>query len=185
MNKKIGVQKAFLLFVIIFIIINLLFLMFWFKYGVQSSIKEGYSDLQNELQNDIIDNIEKNIKKNDKLDTPSLFSFIAKKYKLLLIVRDNDYNIIYTNIENISDREYLTPFVVTINEEDYLISVGKANTINTISITKKFMLFEIIFISTIMLLVLLIANKLFLEPINVTIKDINNYKFGIKPSKEK
>ena len=185
MNKSFNVQKAFLLFIIIFILINLLFLSFWFKFGVKSSIKQGYEDLQKELHNDIIDNIEKNIRDNKKLDTPALFEHIAKKYNLLLIVRNSEYEVIYTNIENISDREYLTPFVVTINDENYLISVGKTNTINTISITKKFMIFEIIFICTITLLGLLIANKLLLEPINVTVRDINNYKFGIKPTKRK
>ena len=185
MNKSFNVQKAFLLFIIIFILINLLFLSFWFKFGVKSSIKQGYEDLQKELHNDIIDNIEKNIRDNKKLDTPALFEHIAKKYNLLLIVRNSEYEVIYTNIENISDREYLTPFVVNINDENYLISVGKTNTINTISITKKFMIFEIIFICTITLLGLLIANKLLLEPINVTVRDINNYKFGIKPTKRK
>ena len=185
MNKKVNVQKAFLIFIITFILINLLFLIFWFKFGVQSSIKQGYTDLQKELHNDIIDNIEKNIRDNDKLDTPSLFELIAKKYNLLIIVRNSKYEVIYTNIENISDREYLTPYVVNINDENYLISVGKTNTINTLSITKKFMLFETIFISTITLLGLLIANKLLLEPINITVRDINNYKFGIKPTKRK
>ena len=185
MNREFNVQKAFLLFIIIFIVINLLFLLFWFKFGVQSSIKQGYEELQSELHNDIIDNIEKNIKEYKKLDTPALFQKIANKYNLLLIVRNSDYEIIYSNIENISDREYLTPFVVNINDENYLISVGKTNTINTISITKKFMIFEIVFISTITLLGLLIANKLLLEPINITVRDINNYKFGIKPTKRK
>ena len=185
MNKGFNVQKALLLYIILFIIINLLFLSFWFKFGVQSSIKQGYEELQNELHNDIIDNIEKNIRDNKKLDPPSLFEHIAKKYNLLLIVRNSKYEVIYTNIENISDREYLTPFVVNINDESYLISVGKTNTINTISITKKFMVFEIIFVSTITLLGLVIANKILVEPINNTVKDINNYKFGIKPTKRK
>lgn len=185
MNKQTNVQKAFLIFIVFFIAINLVFLILWFKFGVQSSIRQGYTDLQKELQNDIIDNIEKNIKENDKLDPPSLFEHIAKTYNLLLIVRDSENEIIFSNIENISDREYLTPFVVNINEENFLISVGKTNTINTISITKKFMTFEIIFISTITLFGLFIANKLLLEPINVTVRDINNYKFGIKPTKRK
>ena len=185
MHKKSNVKKTFVFFILIFILINCLFLMFWFNFGVKSSIKEGYNELQNELQNDIIDNIEKNIKANKKLDAPSLFSNIAEKYELLLIVRNKNYKIIYTNINNISDREYLTPFVVSINDETYLISVGKTNTINTVAITKKFMFFEIIFISTITLVGLFIANKTLLEPINLTIKDINNYKFGIKPTKRK
>lgn len=185
MRKKSNVKKSFVFFILIFILINCLFLMFWFNFGVKSSIKEGYNELQNELQNDIIDNIEKNIKANKKLDAPSLFSNIAEKYELLLIVRNKNYKIIYTNINNISDREYLTPFVVSINDETYLISVGKTNTINTVAITKKFMFFEIIFISTITLVGLFIANKTLLEPINLTIKDINNYKFGIKPTKRK
>ena len=183
MRIKNGVQKGFLIFILIFIIINLLFLLFWYKFGVQSSIKQGYTDLQKELQNDIIDNIEKNIKDNNSLDAPALFELIAKKYNLILIVRNSNYDIIYNNTENISDREYLTPFVVSLNEENFLISVGKINTINTISITKKFMTFEIIFLSTITLLGLFIANKLLLEPIDKTINDINNYKFGIKPVK--
>ena len=185
MNKRLNVKKSFIFFILVFILINCLFLMLWFNFGVKSSIKEGYNELQNELQNDIIDNIEKNIKDNKKLDAPALFSNIAQKYELLLIVRDQNYQIIYTNINNISDREYLTPFVVSINDETYLISVGKTNTINTVAITKKFMFFEIVFISTITLLGLFIANKALLEPINLTIKDINNYKFGIKPSKRK
>ena len=126
MNKKVNIQKAFLFFIIIFIVFNLLFLTIWYNIGVKTSIKEGYEELQNELHNDIIDNIEKNIKANNELDAASLFSNIAKKYNLLLIVRDSNYNIIYTNITNISDREYLTPFVVNLNNESFLISVGKA-----------------------------------------------------------
>lgn len=181
--NKISVQKGFLIFILTFIVINLLFLLFWFKFGVQSSIKQGYTDLQNELQNDIIDNINKNIRDHNTLDAPSLFDLIAKKYNLLLIVRDSKHEIIYNNTENISDREYLTPFVVTINNNNYIVSIGKINTINTISITKKFMIFEIIFLSTITLVGLFIANKLLLEPIEKTVKDINNYKFGIKPIK--
>lgn len=185
MNKKFNIQKSFIIFIIFFMIINFSFLICWFKFGVQSSINQGYKDMQDEIQNDIIDNIEKNIEKNKKLDPPSLFSHIAKKYNLRLIVRNEDYKIIYSNLYDVSDREYLTPFIVTLDGEDFLISVGKANTINTISITKKFMIFEIIFITTITLLGLFIANKLLLEPINVTVKDINNYKFGIKPKKRK
>ena len=185
MNKKVNIQKAFLFFIIIFIVFNLLFLTIWYNIGVKTSIKEGYEELQNELHNDIIDNIEKNIKANNELDAASLFSNIAKKYNLLLIVRDSNYNIIYSNITNISDREYLTPFVVNLNNESFLISVGKANTINTVAITKKFMIFEVIFISTITLLGLFIANRLLIKPINITVNDINNYKFGIKPTKRK
>ena len=45
------------------------------------------------------------------------------------------------------------------------------------------MIFEIIFLSTITLVGLFIANKVLLEPIEKTIKDINNYKFGVKPTK--
>ncbi len=65
------------------------------------------------------------------------------------------------------------------------MSVGKVNEINTISITKRFMLFETIFTTIIMLITLLIANKLFINPISSTINDIKNYKFGIKPKKRK
>lgn len=181
--NKVSVQKGFLIFILTFIVINLLFLLFWFKYGVQSSIKQGYMDLQNELQNDIIDNINKNIRDHNSLDAPSLFNLIAKKYNLLIIVRDSNNEIIFNNTQNISDREYLTPFVVTLNNNNYIVSIGKINTINTISITKKFMIFEIIFLSTITLVGLFIANKVLLEPIEKTIKDINNYKFGVKPTK--
>ena len=183
MNRSI--KKGIIFFIIIFILINLLFLYIWFKFGVQSSIKQGYAELQNELQSDLINNIERNIRNNNKLDTSSLFYNIATKYNLILIVRDSNNRIIFNNTENISDREYLTPFIVHINEETFIVSIGKPNTINTIAITKQFITFEIIFISTITLLGLFIANRLLIAPINKTVNDINNYKFGIKPKKRK
>lgn len=185
MNKRLNVKKTFIFFLILFIFVNILFLMLWYNFGVKTSIQDGYNELQGELHNDIFDSIEKRIKDNDEVDINSLFYEIGHKYNLLLIVRDSEHNIIFTNIDNISDREYLTPFVVNINNESYLVSVGKKNTINTVSITKKFMFFEIIFIITVLLVGLMIANKILLEPINLTIKDINNYKFGIKPKKRR
>lgn len=184
MNNKISIQKLLIFFIILFIVINLLFLSMWFKFGVKASLKQGYDELQNEVSSDIIENIQKSVN-NNKLEVEKLFQKIADKYDLILIVRDSSYNTIFNNAHNVSDREYLTPFIVTINNENYLISVGKTNTINTIAITKRFMIFEIIFICSITLLTLIIANKLLIDPIDNTIKDINNYKFGIKPKKRK
>ena len=185
MNNRIGVQKGFIFFIIIFIIVNLLFLTIWYKFGVQSSINQGYDELQREVQTDIIENIQRSIDENKKLDVKTLFQKIASKYQLILVVSDENHEVIFNNTRNVTDKEYLTPFVMQINEQNYLISVGKFNTINTVAITKRYMIFEIIFICTITLVALIIANKLLLDPIENTVKDINNYKFGIKPKKRK
>lgn len=185
MNSKISVQKLLISFIILFIIVNLAFLSIWFKFGVTSSINHGYEELQKEVSSEIIDNIQKSIQINKKLEIDELFQKIADKYSLIIIVRDENHNIVFNNAVNVSDREYLTPFMININDENYLISVGKTNEINTIYITKRFMVFEIIFICSITLLIILIANKLLVDPIDKTIEDINNYKFGIKPKKRK
>ena len=47
------------------------------------------------------------------------------------------------------------------------------------------MIFEIIFTLVITMLALIISNEILLKPIDDTITDIKNYKFGIKPKKRK
>lgn len=182
--NNINTKKSFIVFFVIFLITNFIFLGIWFKFGVQSSIKEGYSSLEKEIKEDIFSNIEKSLV-GDKVDVMDLFGNIANKYNLFLIVKDDNNNIIFNNTEDISDIEYLMPFMVSINNEKYLLSVGKINEFNVVSITKKFMIFEIIFTLVITMLALIISNEILLKPIDDTISDIKNYKFGIKPKKRK
>ena len=182
--NNINTKKSFIVFFVIFLITNFIFLGIWFKFGVQSSIKEGYSSLEKEIKEDIFSNIEKSLV-GDKVDVMDLFTNIANKYNLFLIVKDDNNNIIFNNTENISDVEYLMPFMVSINNEKYLLSVGKINEFNVVSITKKFMIFETIFTLVITMLALIISNEILLKPIDDTIGDIKNYKFGIKPKKRK
>ena len=181
--NNINTKKSFFIFFIIVLITNFIFLGIWFKFGVQSSIKEGYSTLEKEIKEDILSNIEKNFV--GEVDAIPLFNKIAGKYDLLLVVKDENNNIIYNNTKDTSDVEYLMPFLVTINDEQYLLSVGKINEFNVVSITKKFMIFEIIFTLVIMMLALIVSNEILLKPIDDTINDIKNYKFGIKPKKRK
>ena len=181
--NNINTKKSFLIFFIIILITNSLFLTIWFKFGVQSSIKEGYTSLEKEIKEDILSNIKKNF--TGEVDAIPLFDKIAKKYNLLLIVKDDGNNIIFNNTKDTSDIEYLMPFIVTINNEKYLLSVGKMNEFNVVSITKKFMIFEIIFTLVILMLALIVSNEILLKPIDDTINDIKNYKFGIKPKKRK
>lgn len=185
MNNRINTKKSFIYFFIIFIITNLLFLGIWFKFGVQSSIKQGYNELEKEIQNDIIDNVEKNIENNNQINISKLFNQISTKYDLFLIVKDSNNNIIFNNTTNISQIEYLMPYIISIDNKTYIVSVGKANEINTVYITKKFMTFETLFTIAITVLALLFANEILLKPISLTINDIKNYKFGIKPKKRK
>lgn len=184
MKNNINTKKSFFVFFIIFLLTNFLFLGIWFKFGVQSSIKEGYSSLEKEIKEDIFSNIEKSIR-NNEVDVTNLFANIAYKYNLLLIVKDKNNQIVFNNTEDISDVEYLMPFMVKIDNENYLLSVGKTNEFNIVSITKKFMIFEIIFTLVTTMLALIVSNEILLKPIDDTITDIKNYKFGIKPKKRK
>ena len=181
--SNINTKKSFIVFFVIFLLTNFIFLGIWFKFGVQSSIKEGYSSLEKEIKEDIFSNIEKNFV--GEVDAIPLFNKIARKYNLLLIVKDDKNKTIFNNTENISDIEYLMPFMITINNEKYLISVGKTNEFNIVSISKKFMIFEIIFTLVTTMLALIVSNEILLKPIDDTITDIKNYKFGIKPKKRK
>ncbi len=181
--NNINTKKSFFIFFIIILITNIIFLGIWFKFGVQSSRKEGYSSLEKEIKEDILSNIEKSF--TGEVDAIPLFNKIADKYNLLLIVKDDSNNIIFNNTRDTSDNEYLMPFIVTINNQKYLLSVGKMNEFNVVSITKKFMIFEIIFTLVIIMLALIVSNEILLKPIEDTINDIKNYKFGIKPKKRK
>ena len=182
--SNINTKKSFIVFFVIFLITNFIFLGIWFKFGVQSSIKEGYASLEKEIKEDIFSNIEKSIR-GDQVDVMDLFGKISNKYNLLLIVKDDNNNIIFNNTEEISDVEYLMPFMININGKNYLLSVGKTNEFNIVSISKKFMILEIIFTLVITMLALIISNEILLKPIDDTITDIKNYKFGIKPKKRK
>ena len=178
-NLKLG----FIIFVASFFIINIFFLGVWYKYYITPSFNEQYEVLQNEVK-DEIKSIQQHIS-NTTSDIDTTFSYIANKYNVTMILQDSSGNIIYDNTEGVETKEFLTPFLVFINNKPYLLSIGKPDSISYSSVIRSFISCELLIIAILVLIGIVVASYGILNPVSDTISDIKNYKFGKKPKKRK
>lgn len=184
MKIRNNLKVAFFLFVTSFFIINIFFLGIWYKYYIVPSLNEQYETLQREVSVEI-QNIQKHINSNSTSDVNSMFSYIVEKYDVTLILQDIAGNIIFDNTKGVDTREFLTPFLININNKVYLLSIGKSDSLSYSSVVRSFMACELLIIGILILIGIAFASKGILNPVADTLADIKNYRFGKKPQKRK
>ncbi len=172
-----------LLVVIVLLIVNASFLFSYYNFYLSDEITSSMvsaRDNNYEKISDIIDSIRgKNF--NDALD--SIKSYIEENGGYIVLKDEND-EVIYANNNDIS-KYFSTTTTVEIDNQEYELTYSSVLVTPGNNLVRNFVLYEIIIVSTVIILLFFISSKQIINPIDTITKDINAYKFGKRPFKRK
>ncbi|MBR6133695.1 MAG: HAMP domain-containing histidine kinase [Bacilli bacterium] len=180
-KRTITLQKGFLYSVLALIIIDALILTIYYRMYFNSHLHLKYADLNNKLNNEIkeivnnVDNIE---------DIEEYLDTYCEENDVQIIIKNSEDKPIYENTIDNDILEEVSKLIV-INNETYLITISKSRNAIVFRQIIGLLTFEVLLVGLLILAGLYGANRKILGPINYLSKDMNNYKFGIKPKKRK
>ena len=180
-KRTITLQKGFLYSVLALIIIDALLLTIYYRMYFNSHLHLKYADLNNKLNNEIkeivnnVDNIE---------DIEEYLDTYCEENDVQIIIKNSEDKPIYENTIDNDILEEVSKLIV-INNETYLITISKSRNAIVFRQIIGLLTFEVLLVGLLILAGLYGANRKILGPINYLSKDMNNYKFGIKPKKRK
>lgn len=161
---------------------NVILITLYCNYFLNKSISSGINKTKKEVNNNLI-TITKILKDETKLNKASLKN-ISKKYNVEITLKDNNQNIIFTNIKD-HNFDYITQEMLTVGNKTYLLVISKQLDISVSGIIKKLLLIELLIILLISSVIIYIVNKRLLRPIVYLRYDMSTYKNGIIPKKRK
>lgn len=180
-KRRLTLRKGFIISVISLIVIDALFMIIYYRIYFNSHLQNKYVDLNNKLSNEvkeIINNID------DIDDIESFLNDYCQKNEVSITIKNINDEYIYKNILDDNIQEEVSK-LININNETYIITISQPR--NTVLFTQiiGLLTFEIFLVSILFVTGIFGANTKLLSPITSLSKDMNNYKFGIKPKKRK
>lgn len=171
MNNKLKHKIVF--GIIILTITNIITLLSWYNVKISPLINQ-MEKIKESIQTKEIDKQYDNIfLLNKTIDD------LAEKYNIKFIVQNAD-DVIVTKQEK---GLFLFSSVVEIQDEIYLINAYMGNNFSIFYIIFQFILFQILITLILVFLIFALARFMILKPVDNIIKNIRNYKLGIKPQK--
>lgn len=181
-KRTITLRKGFIISAASLIIIDAIFIAIYYQIYFNSHLQNKYADLNNKLNNEVQEVIED---VNDIEDIEDYLDTYCEDNNVSITIKDTNNNILYKNnkldnktVETVSD-------ILLFNDEIYLLSLSRQKNDIIFRQILGLLTFEMIVISILFVTGLYGADKKILGPINYLSKDMNNYKFGIKPKKRK
>lgn len=181
--KNISYKTITVLIVIILIAVNS---------GLLFSYYNFY--LSDRVTNDIVNSKDINRKKlyevTKKLDGKSLeeateiIKNYANKNGGYITLKDEYGNILYSNKKD-SSKLFSSAMMVNIEGKNYEVIYSKILHTPGIKLVRNFMLYEIVIVSSVIIIAFFISSKTVINPIDTITKDIRNYRFGKRPYKRK
>lgn len=92
--------------------------------------------------------------------------------------------IIYTNKRDITNL-FSSTIIVYIEGHEYELTYSKIQILPAMGLIKNFIVYEIIIVSTFVIIIYFISSKKLIDPIETITKDITDYKYGKRPFKRK
>lgn len=184
MKNKINSAKTIVLvFVIILIATNFGILFSYYKFYLSDQIINEITVSKNKNNEKLYD-ISKRIN-NKKLDeTIIIIKEFVKSNGGYILLKDINGNTIYTNKKDIS-KLFSSTVLVFIEDKEYELTYSIISLLPGMKTFRGFIFYEIVFVSTAILIVYYIGAKKLIDPLHIILKDINDYKFGKIPFKRK
>src|SRR5699024_1661323 len=93
-------------------------------------------------------------------------------------------NVIYTNKKE-SDKLFSSTIIIYINDNEYELTYSRISMLPGMKLIRNFIVYEIILVSTSVIITFFVSSKKLIDPIETITKDINDYKYGKRPYKRK
>lgn len=183
MKKEWSNKTITLLIVIILLAVNSGLLFSYYNFYLSDKIASDLVTAKNKNHESIYI-ITKSIEDKNIDEALNLIKLYVTNNGGYITLKDSSGSLIYTNKKD-SSKLFSSTTLIDINGEKYELTYSRVSVTPGIKLIRNFMLYEIIIVSTVVIIIFFIGSKKLIDPIDTITKDINAYKFGKRPYKRK
>ncbi len=181
--KKWSTKSATFLFIVILLAINSGFLFSYYNFYLTDRITDDLS-LAKEQNHENLYVIASSIEEKSLNESVEIIKKYIKNNGGYATLKTPEGDVIFSNKEK-NSKLFSSMIMVEIGDKTYELYYSKIAITPGMNLVRNFMFYEIIFVSTIVIIVYFISSRRIIDPIETITKDINAYKFGKRPFKRK
>lgn len=182
MNFKWSFKKITILITITLISLNSIFLFSYYKFYLSNKLVDNIVEAKDYNHRKLY-YLTRLIDGRNLDETVEILDSYAKKNNGYITLSTLDGEIIYQ--KKSTGKLFSSATFVYIDGNNYELTYSSSSISSGLSFMKKFVFYEIIIISIILLIIFTINSTKIINPMEIILKDINDYKFGKIPYKRK
>lgn len=181
--KKMKSKTVALLIIIVLLAVNSGLLFSYYSFYLSDRMITDLTDAKNQNYNSLY-TIAKTIDGKNLDDSIKVIKSYTKENGGYVTLKDSKKNVIYTNKKE-SDKLFSSTIIIYINDNEYELTYSRISMLPGMKLIRNFIVYEIILVSTSVIITFFVSSKKLIDPIETITKDINDYKYGKRPYKRK
>lgn len=181
--KKMKSKTVALLIIIVLLAVNSGLLFSYYSFYLSDRMITDLTEAKNQNYNSLY-TIAKTIDGKNLDDSIKVIKLYTKENGGYVTLKDSKKNVIYTNKKE-SDKLFSSTIIIYINDNEYELTYSRISMLPGMKLIRNFIVYEIILVSTSVIIAFFVSSKKLIDPIETITKDINDYKYGKRPYKRK
>lgn len=181
--KKMKSKTVALLIIIVLLAVNSGLLFSYYSFYLSDRMITDLTEAKNQNYNSLYA-IAKTIDGKNLDDSIKVIKSYTKENGGYVTLKDGKKNVIYTNKKE-SDKLFSSTIIIYINDNEYELTYSRISMLPGMKLIRNFIVYEIILVSTSVIIAFFVSSKKLIDPIETITKDINDYKYGKRPYKRK
>lgn len=181
--KKMKSKTVALLIIIVLLAVNSGLLFSYYSFYLSDRMITDLTEAKNQNYNSLYA-IAKTIDGKNLDDSIKVIKSYTKENGGYVTLKDSKKNVIYTNKKE-SDKLFSSTIIIYINDNEYELTYSRISMLPGMKLIRNFIVYEIILVSTSVIITFFVSSKKLIDPIETITKDINDYKYGKRPYKRK
>lgn len=181
--KKMKSKTVALLIIIVLLAVNSGLLFSYYSFYLSDRMITDLTEAKNQNYNSLYA-ISKTIDGKNLDDSIKVIKSYTKENGGYVTLKDSKKNVIYTNKKE-SDKLFSSTIIIYINDNEYELTYSRISMLPGMKLIRNFIVYEIILVSTSVIIAFFVSSKKLIDPIETITKDINDYKYGKRPYKRK
>lgn len=181
--KKMKSKTVALLIIIVLLAVNSGLLFSYYSFYLSDRMITDLTEAKNQNYNSLYV-IAKTIDGKNLDDSIKVIKLYTKENGGYVTLKDSKKNVIYTNKKE-SDKLFSSTIIIYINDDEYELTYSRISMLPGMKLIRNFIVYEIILVSTSVIIAFFVSSKKLIDPIETITKDINDYKYGKRPYKRK
>lgn len=181
--KKVKSKTISLLVVIVLLAINSGLLFSYYNFYLSDKIFLDLTSAKNQNYGNLYA-ISKRVEDRILDDAIEEIELYTKEYGGYVSLKDDDGKVVYTNKKDLN-KLFSSTMIVYIENDEYELTYSRISILPGMKFIRNFIVYEIILVSTFVIIAFFISSKKLIDPIETITNDINDYKYGKRPFKRK
>ncbi len=181
--KRVSSKTITLLVVIILLAINSGLLFSYYNFYLSDKMASDLAAAKRQNHESLYV-IAKSVEDRSLSESVELIKLYVANNGGYVTLKDSTGTVIYANKSDTS-RLFSSTTIITIDNSNYELTYSKISITPGVKLIRNFILYEIILVSTLVIVVFFVSSRRIIDPIEMITKDIKDYQFGKRPFKRK